>query len=96
MTAQLSFFPVGNGDMTLVQREGGNRILIEINIWSAADDPDDGTPDVVSKLRNKLKRDASGRLYIDALLISRADKWKRRFLQCRCTRGGRGRTQVRP
>ncbi len=74
MTAQLSFFPVGNGDMTLIQTEGGSRILLDVNIRSAADDPDDGTPDVVSKLRKKLIRDDSGRLYIDALLISHPDE----------------------
>ena len=66
MTAQLSFFPVGNGDMTLVQTEGGNRILIDMNIRSAADDPDDDTPDVAAKLRDKLARDAAGRLYVNS------------------------------
>ena len=74
MTTQLSFFPVGNGDMTLVQTEGGHRILIDMNIRSAADDPDDDTPDVVAKLRDKLIRDAAGRLYVDALLISHPDE----------------------
>ena len=74
MTAQLSFFPVGNGDMTLVQTEGGRRILIDMNIRSTADDPNDDTPDVVAKLRKKLVRDAEGRLYVDALLISHPDE----------------------
>lgn len=74
MTAQLSFFPVGNGDMTLVQTEGGNRMLIDMNIRSAADDPDDDTPDVAAKLRDKLVRDAAGRLYVDVLLLSHPDE----------------------
>ena len=74
MTAQLSFFPVGNGDMTLVQTEGGNRILIDMNIRSADDDPDDDTPDVAAKLRDKLVRDAAGRLYVDVLLLSHPDE----------------------
>ncbi len=74
MTAQISFFPVGNGDMTLVQTEGGHRILVDMNIRSAANDPDDDAPAVVTKLRDKLARDASGRLYIDALLISHPDE----------------------
>ena len=74
MTAQLSFFPVGDGDMTLVQTEGGNRILIDMNIRSAADDPDDDTPDVAEKLRDKLVRDAAGRLYVDVLLLSHPDE----------------------
>ena len=68
------FFPVGNGDMTLVETEEGHRILIDVNIRSAADDPDDDTPDVVAKLRKKLVRDAVGRLCLDALLISHPDQ----------------------
>ena len=73
MTAHLSFLPVGNGDMTLVQTEGGHTILIDMNIRAAADDPDDDTPDVTSKLREKLSRDAEGRLYVDVLLVSHPD-----------------------
>ena len=74
MTAQLSFFPVGNGDMTFVQTEGGRKILIDMNIRAAADDPDDDTPDVASKLREKLSRDGKGRLYVDVLLVSHPDE----------------------
>ena len=74
MTAYLSFFPVGNGDMTLVQTEEGHKILIDTNIRADADDPDKDTPDVASKLRKKLSRDTEGRLYVDALLISHPDE----------------------
>ena len=74
MTATLSFFPVGNGDMTLVETEEGHKILIDINIRAAADDPDDDTPDVAAKLRDRLSRDARGRLYVDALLVSHPDE----------------------
>jgi len=95
MTARLSFFPVGNGDMTLVQTEGGNRILIDMNIRSAADDPDDDTPDVAAKLRDKLVRDAEGRLYVDALLLSHPDedhcRGLRRHFHSACPTTGRGR-----
>ena len=74
MTARLSFFPVDNGDMTLVQTEGGHKILIDMNIRAAADDGDDDTPDVASKLRDKLSRDADDRLFVDALLVSHPDE----------------------
>ena len=74
MTAHLSFFPVGNGDMTLVQTEGGRNILIDMNIRASADNPDDDTPDVATKLRDRLSRDAAGRLYVDALLVSHPDE----------------------
>lgn len=74
MTTTLSFFPVGNGDMTLMETEEGHKILIDVNIRAAADDPDDDTPDVVTKLRDRLPRDAAGRLYVDALLVSHPDE----------------------
>ena len=74
MPARISFFPVGNGDMTLVTTESDRRLLIDLNIRAAADDPDDDTPDVASKLRDRLRRDANGRCYVDALLISHPDK----------------------
>ena len=74
MTASLSFFPVGNGDMTLVETEGGYRILIDMNIRAAADDPDDDTPNVAKELRDRLTRDSQGRLYVDALLVSHPDE----------------------
>ena len=74
MAGRLSFFPVGNGDMTLVQTEGGHKILIDMNFLAAADDPDDNTPDVASKLQDMLSQDAEGRLYVDALLVSHPDE----------------------
>lgn len=74
MTSKLSFFPVDNGDMTLVQTEGGNKILIDLNIRAAADNEDDDTPDVAFKLREKLERDGKGRLFVDALLVSHPDE----------------------
>ena len=70
----ISFFPVGNGDMTLIRLESGSKILIDCNIREAADDPDDITPDVSTDLRKRLKRDARGRLYVDTLLISHLDE----------------------
>ena len=73
MTARLSFFPVSNDDMTFVQTEAGHRILIDMNIRSAADDPDDDTPVVAAKLRDKPVRDAAGRRYVDALLLGHPD-----------------------
>ena len=74
MVATITFFPVGNGDMTLIELESGRTILIDVNIRAAADDPDDPAPDVASKLREKLKRDARGRLYLDAFPLSHPDQ----------------------
>lgn len=74
MPATISFFPVGNGDMTLVETESGRKILIDLNIRAASDDPDDETPDVAKMLRGRLERDAKERLCVDALLVSHPDK----------------------
>lgn len=74
MVAKVLFFPVGNGDMTLIVLESGQKILIDLNIRAAANDPDDDTPDVATELRNLLTRDDQGRLYVDVLLLSHPDQ----------------------
>ena len=74
MSSKISLFPVGNGDMTLIETESKRKILIDMNIRAAADDPDDETPDVAKMLRDRLDRDSAGRLYVDALLISHPDQ----------------------
>ncbi len=75
MTAKIEFFPVGNGDMTLLTLESGRTILIDVNIRKAADDEsDDEAVDVAKLLRKRLERDAEGRLYIDAFLLTHPDQ----------------------
>jgi hypothetical protein len=73
-TAHVLFYPVDNGDMTLIETASGRKILIDTNIREAADDEDDDTPDVATKLRDRLTRDADGRLYVDVLLLSHPDE----------------------
>ena len=74
MIAKLNFFPVDNGDMTLIELESGKTILIDVNIRGAADDSNDSTPDVARMLRSKLKPDSQGRLYVDVFLLSHPDQ----------------------
>jgi hypothetical protein len=78
MTMQTSivFFPVGNGDMTLISLcdDADTKILVDCNIRAAADDEEDDTPDVASDLRARLKRDDKGRPYVDVFLISHPDQ----------------------
>lgn len=76
MNATITFFPVGNGDMTLVRLadSGSTTVLIDVNIRAAADNPDDDTRDVAADLRERLPRDAQGRPYVDAFLLSHPDK----------------------
>ena len=73
MSAMISFFPVGNGDMTLIELESGRTILIDVNIREAADNPDDSTPNVAAKLRKRLKQDDQGRHYVDVFIQSHPD-----------------------
>jgi hypothetical protein len=74
MPASTTFFPVSNGDMTLIRLDNGQTIIIDLDIRGAADDDDDDTPDVASDLRERLKRDKQGRLYVDAFLLSHPDQ----------------------
>lgn len=75
MTAKVEFFPVGNGDMTLLTLESGRKILIDVNIRQAADDEDDEEAiDVAKLLKDRLEPDASGRLYVDAFLLTHPDE----------------------
>lgn len=74
MAPSITFFPVDNGDMTLLETASGKKILVDVHIRAAADDPDDDTPDVAKRLRERLTRDPDGRLYVDAFLLSHPDK----------------------
>lgn len=74
MTASITFFPVCNGDMTLLTFDNDQKLLIDINVRKAADDSGDDTPDVMSQLRDLLTRDEKGRLYVDGFLLSHPDK----------------------
>lgn len=73
MTASITFFPVDNGDMTLITFDNDQTLLIDIKVRKAADDLDDDTPDVMTDLRGRLKRDEKGRLFVDGFLLSHPD-----------------------
>lgn len=74
MTASITFFPVGNGDMTLVTFDNDQRLLIDMNVSKAADSDDESVPDVMADLRGRLNRDDKGRLFVDGFLLSHPDK----------------------
>lgn len=74
MAASITFFPVGNGDMTLVTFDNDQRLLIDLHVRKAADDEEDGTPDVMTDLRGRLARDEQGRLFVDGFVLSHPDK----------------------
>lgn len=81
MTASITFFPVGNGDMTLITFDNDQKLLVDINVRQAADDNNDDTHDVMADLRSRLARDEKGRLFVDGFLLSHPDKDHVRGLQ---------------
>ncbi|HJV88289.1 MAG TPA: metallohydrolase [Noviherbaspirillum sp.] len=70
MKPEIIFFPVDNGDMTLIKLESERRILLDINIRQANDD----IVDVATKLRKELKTDANDRPYVDVMVLSHPDQ----------------------
>lgn len=74
MTASITFFPVGNGDMTLITFDNGQKLLADLHVRKAADDDDEDAPDVMADLRGRLTRDEKGRLFVDGFLLSHPDK----------------------
>lgn len=76
MVAKITFFPVDNGDMTLLRLADTNTtsLLIDCKIRSTADDANDDTRDVAKDLRDRIKTDANGRPFVDAMLLSHPDE----------------------
>jgi len=76
MVAKITFFPIDNGDMTLLRLADSDTtsLLIDCNIRSAADDSEDETRDVAKDLRSRLKTDSNGRPFVDAMLLSHPDE----------------------
>ena len=79
----VTYFPVDNGDMTLIALgdKQATKILIDCNIRGAADDPEEDTRNVAKDLRARLKRDSKKRPYVDAFLLSHPDQDHCRGLQ---------------
>ncbi|NYE63154.1 hypothetical protein FHW58_004382 [Duganella sp. 1224] len=70
MKPEITFFPVGNGDMTLIKLESERTILIDTNIRV----PSDKIRDVAEDLRKSLKTDNKGRPYVDVMVLSHPDQ----------------------
>ena len=70
MKPEITFYPVGNGDMTLIKLESSRRILIDINIRQ----PNDDIRDVAADLRKDLGVDEDGRPYVDVMVLSHPDQ----------------------
>lgn len=76
MVAKITFFPVDNGDMTLIRLADSNTtsLLVDCKIRLSADDAEDITPDVAAGLRSRINTDGNDRPYVDAMLLSHPDE----------------------
>lgn len=74
MSGTITHFRVGNGDMTLMTLDDADktRILVDCNISEGAEEADDR--DGRDALRDRLQRDADGRLYVDVMVLSHPDQ----------------------
>ena len=62
MATKITLFRAGNGDVTLLALERGRAIHIDMNVRTAADDPDGDARDVASLLPEWPTRDNYRRL----------------------------------
>lgn len=72
MGAKITHFKVGNGDQTLIRLDSGRRLLIDCNVRVPS--KGEKLPDVIAQLRKRLDRDAQGRLFVDAFLLTHPDQ----------------------
>lgn len=73
MSSKITFFRVGNGDMTLISFEDGTKMLMDCNITADADNPENERTDVAAQLKSRLNRDSKGRLFVDVMVLSHPD-----------------------
>ena len=74
MPSTVTFFPVDNGDMTLIKLSDHTTILVDINIREAAEDEQNPACDAIKELRGRLQKDDEGRPYVDSCLLSHPDQ----------------------
>lgn len=68
------FFPVDNGDMTLIKLDSGKTILIDVKIRNLENEGNNVIPDVEAKLRERIRVDDQGRPYVDVFLLTHPDQ----------------------
>ncbi|RZK34145.1 MAG: MBL fold metallo-hydrolase, partial [Hymenobacter sp.] len=72
--ATIKYYPVDNGDCTLITLGDGTTMLVDCNIReTAAGDTDDTKFDVKQDLLASLKRNASDNLFVDVFVLTHGD-----------------------
>ncbi len=73
--AFITYFPVNNGDMSLIQLSDSTNIIIDCNLTQdLLDDSDETRLDVLSYLLKLLKRDDAKRAHIDSFILTHPDE----------------------
>lgn len=71
----ITYFPVGNGDSSLIKLSDGTTVLIDLNFTQACDDDDDPSRyDVRGHLLRELRRDSEGRPHLSAFILTHPDQ----------------------
>jgi hypothetical protein len=74
MKPSVIFFPVDNGDMTLIKLSDKTTILTDINLREAAENEDNPAFDAAAALKDHLETDEKKRPYVDVFLLSHPDQ----------------------
>jgi hypothetical protein len=73
--SSVTYFPVNNGDTSLIQLSDGTTIVIDLNFTAASCDEDDlSCYDIRAHLLREMRRDERGRPHVDAFIITHPDQ----------------------
>lgn len=73
MTEYMTFFPVGNGDMTLITTDSKKTLLFDCNMKKSAEEESNNDFDCNEYLHNILEQDGDV-LFIDAMFLTHSDQ----------------------
>lgn len=73
MTEYMTFFPVGNGDMTLITTDSKKNLLFDCNMKKSAEEESNNDFDCNEYLHNILEQDGDV-LFIDAMFLTHSDQ----------------------
>lgn len=73
MASDITFFPVGNGDMTLIRLPGPEQFTILVDCYFIEDTSDTVSNTSIDDVYKYLPIDANGRPYVDVYMLSHPD-----------------------
>ena len=73
MTDYMTFFSVGNGDMTLITTDSKKNLLFDCNMKKSAEEESNNDFDCNEYLHNILEQDGAV-LFIDAMFLTHSDQ----------------------